>query len=297
MVSSNLLMLKTSTTIYYSVLNIECGDYSMMKKQKSTKTIKRGNQIMVIGLEGWVNAGKVSTFSVKYLTEKLDAKKTGEIPVDEFHDYMLFRPSVTVKEGIIQSYNSPKNEFFCSKDVKNKQSFVLLLGHEPHRNWQKYAEAVLKAAEKKGVKRIYTTGGFLADVPHQSATPVSASTNNEKILSELKKYEVELTSYTGPTSVYSEIMVKAKKKHVDVISLWSPVPMYVAGVYPRAAYRILEKIAQLTGIQLDLTDLKKKAETFEAEFQKEVAEQPDMRELIEGYRGRTDREKEPTYIL
>jgi proteasome assembly chaperone (PAC2) family protein len=73
--------------------------------------------------------------------------------------------------------------------------------------------------------------------------------------------------------------------------------MYVAGVYPRAAFDILEKFAQLTGMHLDLTDLKKKAETFETEFQKEVAEQPDMRELIEGYRGRTDREKEPTYIL
>ncbi len=269
----------------------------MKEKQKPTKTAKRGAPVMVIGLEGWVNAGKVSTFSVKYLIDKLGAKKSGEIPVDEFHDYMLFRPSVTVKEGTIQSYNPPKNELFRAKGTKGTQSFVLLLGHEPHRNWPKYAEAVLRAAKKEGVKRIFTTGGFLADVPNQGATPISASTSNEKIIAELKKAEVELTSYAGPTSVYTEIMVKAKQQRVDVVSLWSPVPMYVAGVYPRAAFRILEKFAQLTGMQLDLTDLKKKAETFEAEFQKEVAEQPDMQELIEGYRGRTDREKEPTYIL
>jgi len=266
----------------------------MKEKRKPPKTAKRPAPVMVIGLEGWVNAGKVSTFAIKYLVEKLNAKKSGGIPVDEYHDYMLFRPSVTVKEGTIQSYNPPKNEIFRSKGA---QPFVLLLGHEPHRNWTEYAEAVLKVAKKAGARRIYTTGGFLADVPNQGANPVSASASNEKIIAELKKAGVELTSYAGPTSIYTEIMVKAKQQRVDVVSLWSPVPMYVAGVYPRAAYRILEKLAQLTGIKLDLTDLKKKAEAFETEFQKEVAEQPDMGELIEGYRGRTDREKEPTYIL
>jgi proteasome assembly chaperone (PAC2) family protein len=97
------------------------------------------------------------------------------------------------------------------------------------------------------VGRIYTTGGFLAR-PKPRANPVSASTNNDKLITELKKAGVELTSYAGPTSIYTEIMVKAKQQRVDVVSLWSPIPMYVAGVYPRAAYRILEKLAQLMGM-------------------------------------------------
>ncbi len=269
----------------------------MKKSQKSAKNPKPNNTVMVIGLEGWVNAGKVSTFTAKYLVDKLNAKKFCEISIDEFHDYMLYRPTVTVKEGIMQSYSPPKNEFFRSKAAKIAQSLVLLLGHEPHRNWPKYVEAVFMVAKDAKVKRIYTTGGFLADVSNQGSIPISASTNNEKIVSELKKAGLVLTSYAGPTSIYSEMMVKAKKKGVDVISLWSAVPMYVSGVYPRGVYHILEKIAQLTGIELDLADLKKKAETFEAEFQKELAGQPDMRELIEGYRGRTTREKEPSYIF
>jgi proteasome assembly chaperone (PAC2) family protein len=269
---------------------------SMNKDRKLTKNAKIENPVMIIGLEGWVNAGKVSTFSVKYLIDKLSATKFGEIPVDKYHDYMLYRPVTSVKEGIMQSYTPPKNEFFLSKEGKNKL-LVLLLGHEPHRNWPKYADVVLKVAEEKGIKRIYTTGGFLADISYQGTTQISASANNEKILPELKRVGLELTNYTGPTSIYSEIMTRAKKKEIDTISLWSAVPMYVSGVYPRAAYHIIEKTAQLIGLELDLTDLKKKAETFEAEFQKEVAGQPDMREMIEGFRGRTAREKEPTYIF
>ncbi|MCK4953206.1 hypothetical protein KAS14_05425, partial [Candidatus Bathyarchaeota archaeon] len=42
--------------------------------------IKLHNAIMVIGLGGWGNAGEVSTFVVKYLADKLEAKKFGEIP-------------------------------------------------------------------------------------------------------------------------------------------------------------------------------------------------------------------------
>jgi proteasome assembly chaperone (PAC2) family protein len=297
MVSPILPVCRTAMSIYFLVLTLLLETPIMKKKQKSTKNIKFENPVMIIGLEGWVNAGKVSTFSVKYLLDKFGAKKFGEIPVDEFHDYMLFRPSVSVKEGIIQSYNPPKNEFFRSKDEKNKKSLILLLGYEPHRNWPRYAEAVLKVAKENGVKRIYTIGGFLADISYQGTTPISASTNNEKILPELKKVGVELTNYTGPTSIYSEMMMEAEEKEIDVVSLWSAVPLHVAGVYPRAAYHILEKIAHLTGLELDLTDLKKKAEIFEAEFQKETAGQPDMRELIEGYRGITTQEKEPSYIF
>jgi len=126
----------------------------MKEKPKSAKAVKRSAPVMVIGLEGWVNAGKVSTFLTKYLVDKLGAKKVGEIPVDEYHDYMLFRPSVTVKEGTIHSYNPPKNEVFRTKGAKGTPPFVLLLGHEPHRNWPKYAEAVLRAAKKAGVKRV-----------------------------------------------------------------------------------------------------------------------------------------------
>ncbi|MBS7614786.1 PAC2 family protein [Candidatus Bathyarchaeota archaeon] len=269
----------------------------MKVPEKSSKRQKPSNSTMVIGLEGWVNAGKVSTFTAKYLVDKIGAKKFCEISADEFQDYMLYRPTVTVKDGLMQSYSPPKNEFYRSDATITSQPFIIMLGHEPHRNWSKYVDSVLKAAKKARVKLIFTCGGFLSDLPSQGQFMVSASTNDEGMIPELKKAGVELTNYSGPTSIYSEMMIKAKRKGISVISFWSPVPMYVSGIYPRGVYLILEKILQLTGIKLDLSDLKKRMETFEAEFQKELGRQPDMRELIEGFRERKTREKEPSYIF
>ncbi|MEM2130647.1 MAG: PAC2 family protein [Candidatus Bathyarchaeia archaeon] len=269
----------------------------MKAAKESSKSRRPSNLIMVIGIEGWVNAGKVSTFSVKYLVDKIEAKKFYEISADKFHDYALYRPTVTIKDGLVQSYNPPKNEFYQSTTAALGQPLILMLGHEPHRNWPKYVDTVLKVAKRAKVKLIFTCGGFLSDLSSQGQLTVSASASDEGIIPELKKAGVELTNYSGPTSIFSEIMIKSKRKGIGVISFWSPVPMYVSGIYPRGVYLILEKILHLTGIKLDLADLRKKMEAFEAEFQKELSRQPDMRGLVDGYKERTTREREPSYIF
>jgi len=255
------------------------------------------NAHMIIGLEGWVNAGKVSTFTIKYLTIKLGAVKFGEIPPERFYNYLIQRPIVTIKQGIIHSYVSPRNNLFYWKNKEGGANLLLLLGYEPHLNWPTYTEIILKLAEEMDVKRIYTIGGYLADIPYENETLITSSTNNEKIIDELKKAGVELTNYRGPTSVYSEILWRARERKLDVISLWSAVPMYVAGIYPKATYYIIKKLMQLIGIDLDLSDLKKKAETFKTQFEREVTSQRQMQRLIENLRKRGTQEKEPTYIF
>jgi len=258
--------------------------------------VKLRNAIMIIGLDGWGNGGKVSTFTVKYLADKLEAKKLGEIPSERFQNHLIQRPLVTIKEGLMESYVPPGNDLFYRKGRKGDQDLVLVLGFEPHLEWQRYTQAVLSLAEKMDVKRIYTVGGYLADVSHETETPVSTSTNNKKIIPELEKAGLELTNYRGPTSVYSEILWRSKEKGLDGVSLWSAVPMYVTGIYPKAAYQMLKKLTQLIGMDLDLGDLRKRAEEFEVEVEEEEVMGPsEMRSLIEDMR-RRGREKEPTYI-
>jgi len=262
---------------------------------KVENEVKFQSSQMIIGLEGWVNAGKVSTFSVKYLVDKLKAQKFGEILQEGFHDYVLHRPFVSIKEGLMRSYVPPQSILYYSKG-KDNSGLILLLGVEPHLNWPKYADAVLKVAESTNIKRIYTIGGYLADVSPEEEPLISSTTNNQDLIDKLKKLKVVLTNYAGPTSVYSEILWKCKTKRIDVISLWSAVPMHIEGIYPKAAYHVLKKIIHLAGIELDLTDLKKKAESFKGEIERRIISQSEVRRLLENMRGRI-KDKKPTYIL
>ncbi len=267
----------------------------MNEEIKVDEKVELHDAVMIIGLDGWGNGGKVSTFTVKYLADKLGAKEFGEIMSERFQNYLIQRPLVSIKEGMVESYVPPRNELFYWKAKEGGRDLVLLLGFEPHREWPRYTQAILTLAEKMDVKRIYTIGGYLADVSHEKETPISSSTNNGKIIPELEKAGLELTNYRGPTSVYSEILWRSKEQGLDVVSLWGAVPMYVTGLYPKATYYMLKKITQLIGMDLDLGDLKKRAEDFKAQFERDAMSQSQMRSLIEDIR--RSQEKEPSYIL
>jgi len=268
----------------------------MNEEIKIEEKIKLHNAIMIIGLSGWVNAGEVSTFVIKHLTDKLEAKKFGEISHENFHDYIVQRPLVSIEQGVIQSYISPRSDLFYWRNGEKKSDLLLLLGPEPHLNWSGYAESVLKLAEELGVKKIYTMGSFLADISHEIETPITGGVNNKKLAAELKKVGVELTNYRGPTSVYSEILWRGRAKKMNVVSLWCAVPMYVRGLYPEAVYSLLRKVMQLTGLKFDLKDLKEKAGSFKEQLEKETMGQPQLRDSVGNMRTRPQ-EKEITYIF
>jgi proteasome assembly chaperone (PAC2) family protein len=260
---------------------------------KIDKKVSPRHANMVIGLNGWGNAGETSTFTVKYLVDKLGAKKFGEIVHEKFHDYWIQRPIVLTRKGLIKSYVPPRNDLFYWKNKERGGDLVLLIGFEPHLNWPKYTENILRLAEEMGVKRIYTIGGYLADIPQGVETPITSSTNNKKLLPELEKAGFELTDYEGPTSVYSELLWKGGEKKIDVVSLWCVVPIYVKGLYPKAAYVILSKISQLIGLKLDLEDLKEKAKSFKVELETESTDQSQFGDIIES---QSHKEREPTYF-
>ena len=266
----------------------------MDKEIRIKKKISPRHASMIIGLSGWGNAGEASTFTVKYLVDKLGAKKFGEISHEMFHDYWIQRPMVLTQKGVIKSYVPPINDLFYWRNKGSGRDLVLLIGFEPHLNWPKYTENVLRLAEEMGVERIYTIGGYLADIPQGVETPITSSTNNKKLLPELEKAGLELTDYEGPTSVYSEVLWKGREKKIDVVSLWCVVPIYVKGLYPKAAYVMLNKIAQLISLKFDLKDLKDKAESFKVKFKTESIDQSQLGDLTESLR--RHQEREPPYF-
>lgn len=78
---------------------------------------KLNSPYLVLGISGWVDGGEASTGSVKYLINKLGAKRFGEISAREFHVFQVpgvtpTRPHITIEDGIVKKHRLPKNEFF-----------------------------------------------------------------------------------------------------------------------------------------------------------------------------------------
>ncbi|MBU2547778.1 MAG: PAC2 family protein, partial [Proteobacteria bacterium] len=60
--------------------------------------------VLIMGFSGWPNAGEISTGTIGYLLERLEAAPLATIDPDEFIDYTADRPTAQVIEGFIDDF-------------------------------------------------------------------------------------------------------------------------------------------------------------------------------------------------
>lgn len=233
---------------------------------------------LIIGLDGWGNAGEASTMSVSYLIEKLKAKEVGEIGSDEFYNYQISRPLVSIEGGLVRRYDKLRNILY---EWKGDRIVIILKGVEPHLNWSKYVDKIFEYCVKYEVKEIYTLGGYLVDLTYGRVSAVSGSTNNPEKIEELKRCGVELANYEGATSVYSEILWRSRKYGIDTVSLWVATPVYMGNRNPAAALHLLKTLICLSNLKVDLSEMIRAVRRFKAELVKEAEENPKLRGLTE----------------
>jgi len=123
-----------------------------------------------------MNGGNVSTGTIRCLIDKLGAEKCAEIQPSSFYIYnfpgmmevtALFRPHTKIKNGLIKSFDVPKNEFFCTEN----EDLILFLGKEPNLHWEEFAECIFLLCKEFGVKMIYFIQRFRSRAAHPRTTP------------------------------------------------------------------------------------------------------------------------------
>ena len=243
---------------------------------------------LVAGFAGWPNAGEVSTRTIGYLREKLRAKKFGEIRPESFYDFTslepLTRPVTVIEGGLVKEQSFPANEFFYWKNEKSAHDLIILLGSEPHLRWNEYADSVLQLAERFGVRRIYTVGGTYDKVPHTREPRVSAVVNAPELKEELRKYDIKLTEYKGPSSVHTLLLIASRGRNIGSISLWGHAPDYRLYIYipvnPKVCYRMLKSLAGMVEIDIDLEDMKRAGDYLDEQIDKVVDQSPELQEYV-----------------
>lgn len=252
---------------------------------------------LLIGLGGWPDAGNVSTYSVRYLKNKLGCEKFGEIEPSGFYYYAFHRPAVSIEGGVTRGYKLPGNELFYWRNTEGPHDLLVLLGVEPDLNWPMYVKAILRISSDLSVRRIYAIGGVADRVPHTVDTPVTAVVSDPGLTEEVAREGIELTEYAGPSSVHSLIVHECSRAAIEAISIWGHTPTYVRKKNSKAAYHVLRKVTKMMGITLDLKDLMREAEQLTRRLDREVEGNPALRGLVQSLdvEHRLSKRK-PTYI-
>ena len=217
---------------------------------------------ILVGLKGWLNAGEISTGSIDYLRLKLSARPFAHIEPTGFYVYQIpssaaeqtMRPLVKIKEGLVRKLDLQRNEFFFWKSG-TAHDLVLFLGVEPNLDWPAYAQAIVDVARQFQAPRIYSLGGIFDQVPHTRQTRIMATVSHPRLKEEFKTF-ARFTDYEGPSSFNTMLLAVARERGIEMAGISARTPLYIQDLNTKACYDLLKNVLTLTGLGIDLSDLR-----------------------------------------
>ena len=258
---------------------LDVGDKLLMEEIIYTEKPNLNKPYLIIGFEGWPNAGEVSCVALQHLVDRLEAKRFASIPTGNFYQTSSLRPLAVIKEGRLIELKSLGNHFYYVKS-SHFSDLILFYGVEPHLQWDLFVDLLLDLAQKFGVAQIFTIGGTYDYIPHTCPPLVSALFNREDLRENVIRAGLGLTEYSGPISIHTFILEAAKKRDLKAISLWGHAPQYLQTKNIKVVCSVLKKLMDLTKIEVDLSELEKAGDYFDQQVNHLVEEDPKLREVI-----------------
>lgn len=231
---------------------------------------------------GWPGIGNIGIYAVDSLREALKAEGFGEIEPWDF-----FNPrKVSIEKGLLKDLEFPGNKFYF-KRLRN-QDLIFFIGQEqPAEGRIRYAEGkkayeianlVLDVAERFGCRRVYTSGAAVTQIHHTAKPRVWAVPNKQSLIKEIKQYEnttlmseTEAKSSQGTiTGLNGLLLGVAKKRGMEAVCLMGEIPYYLQGApwpYPKGSKSVLEVLAKILDVKIDLSQLDELAQTVETNIE------------------------------
>src|SRR6266511_5260552 len=101
--------------------------------------------VLVLALEGWIDAGLAAASAAEVPLEALDTVTVARFDTDELLDYRARRPTVHMVDGVQKGLTWPSLELQAAADLDGKE-MLLLVGTEPDRAWHGFVDSVVDLA-------------------------------------------------------------------------------------------------------------------------------------------------------
>lgn len=242
--------------------------------------------VLIAAFRGWNDGGQAATLAGGYLAREWRAVRFADVDPELFVDFQAVRPSVALDEGMTRRIDWPENVFYWAQVPGLERDAVILLGVEPNYRWRTFTELVAAFARELGVELVVTLGALLADVPHTRPAPVTGAASDAKLVEELG---LQQSRYEGPTGIVGVLHDACRRAGLPSVSLWSAVPHYVSlAPSPKAARALCERLGELLGVPVDVTELAEAEESYSAQVSEAVASDEDTQAYVAELERRSD---------
>jgi proteasome assembly chaperone (PAC2) family protein len=236
--------------------------------------------VLVVGLEGWVDAGLGATTAISTLLSTIHTEVLATLDTEYFIDQRARRPIARIVDGITTELTWPEIQLRYGRDGDGAD-IIFLVGPEPDFHWSDFIDVVTDAAGRFDVRLVVTLGAFPAPTPH---------TRPVRVIGTVPESSAHLLALVGsvsgelevPAGISSALELGFAEVDMDVITLWARVPHYVASMpYPQAAAALIDGLARIAGLTLDASLLRASADEARQRVDDLVTNNPDHTSMVE----------------
>lgn len=230
--------------------------------------------VLVVAMEGWVDAGLGAANAVASLTEHPQATDLVTFDCDRFLDLRARRPIVRIVDGVTTELQWPRTQLRLGHDQAGAD-VLFLVGPEPDYHWREFIDAVVQLALRHGVRLVVGLGAFPAAAPHTRPVRLAATAppSSSELVEQVGIVQGELEV---PAGVLSALELALGEAHIPTVSLWARVPHYVSAMpFPMASAALVEGLAAAAGLQLDATALRAAGDRARGQVDELIAGNPE----------------------
>ena len=234
--------------------------------------------VMVVALEGWIDAGLAASNAMSVLLTAADADTVAVFNADRLLDHRARRPIMQLVNGVITELTWPGTELRAGTDGAGND-LLLLVGAEPDFEWRAFCDSVVELAEQFDCRMVVTLGAYPAPVPHTRGTNLAVTTSSVDLSDQLHGYV--RGTLDVPAGIHAAIDVACNEAGIPTVGLWAQVPHYVSSMpYPAASVALLEGLGSLTGLEVTTGELTGEARAARIRLDELVAQNAQHQSMV-----------------
>ncbi len=208
--------------------------------------------VLVVALEGWVDAGLAASTAVTSLLESIETEPYAVFDTEELLDQRARRPQITITDGVLEELSWPEIVLRVGTDSLGS-GVAVLVGPEPDLRWRSFASSVAELASLLGARLMVGFGGFPAGAPHTRPVRLAATASNDQLAQQVGFVG---GSIEVPAGIQAAVEQACARVGIPSVGLWARVPHYVATMpFPAAAMALLNGLASVSGLVIDCDKL------------------------------------------
>jgi proteasome assembly chaperone (PAC2) family protein len=248
-------------------------------------------RVLVAAFEGWNDAADAATGAVDHLAAVWEATEIGRLDPDEYYDFQVNRPSVSLEDGVTKRIEWPTSRLLLASPEDSSRDIVLLRGLEPNMRWRGFCSELLAAVHELGVELVVTLGALLADAPHTRPVQVTGTAHDEATATRLR---LERSRYEGPTGIVGVFQDACERSGLPAVSFWAAVPHYVAQPpCPKATLALLGRVEEMLDVPVPMGHLPEESRAWESRVDELAREDSEVMEYVRSLESREPAAEHP----